>query len=400
MHIGILTSHPIQYQAPYFRALAGAVELHVYFAHRPTSQQQGIGFGASFEWDIDLLSGYQHTFLQNRAKHVGTKNFFGCDTPKISEIIRTSGFDAFIVSGWFLKSYWQAVRACRRNHVPVLVRGDSQLRTPRSGLKRGMKRYGYRLALQQFDGFLTVGQRNHEYLCHYGVPEEKIFFAPHFVDNDWFATRAGAARSRRHELRAEWGANERTLVALFAGKFIAEKRLSDLVRAVGTLNARGRNVAAVLIGAGESEKDLHNEAEIRRANVKFLGFKNQTQLPGYFCAADAFVLPSISETWGLAVNEAMACGIPAIVSDAVGCAPDLIDEGLTGFTFPVGDIDALAERLEEINRLRQASHDFTDALRKKVAVYSVETALQGTLRATRLLSTARAQSGTSVVNGM
>ena len=381
MRIGVLTSHPIQYQAPYFRALTKRADLHVFFAHRPTAEQQGSGFGRSFNWDVDLLSGYSYTFLRNKAKNPGTNSFFGCDTPEIKEVIRTGHFDAFIVSGWFLKSYWQAVRACKRNKVPVLVRGDSQLRTPRSRVKRGIKLYGYHLALKQFDGFLTVGQRNREYLLHYGIPEKKLFFAPHFVDNDWFADRAVAEGPHRREIRAQWSANDSTFIALFAGKFIPEKRMSDLVRAVGVLKARGRDITAVLIGAGELEEELRGEAELRRVNIKFEGFKNQTELPAYYCVADAFVLPSSSETWGLAVNEAMACGLPAIVSDAVGCAPDLIDEGCTGFTYPVGDVRALADRLEEIAELKDHRFDFRPYLKDKLAVYSLKSAVDGTVAA-------------------
>ena len=157
----------------------------MYFAHRPDAAQQGEGFGKSFSWDVDLLSGYRHRFLKNVSTRPSPSSFFGCDTPEIAKIIeglqddgrRTTGqqvsgqssvvsgqrprrFDAFIVCGWHLKTYWQAIRACRRAGIPVLVRGDSQLMTPRSRLKTWAKEIGYRLMLQQFDGFLVVGQRN------------------------------------------------------------------------------------------------------------------------------------------------------------------------------------------------------------------------------------------------
>src|SRR5665213_3225479 len=179
MHLGILTSHPIQYQAPWFRALAEETELEVFFSHRPDAAQQGNGFGKAFNWDVDLLSGYRHRFLKNVAKRPSSSRFFGCDTPEIKDIIcgteptdpgpqTTKLFDAFIVNGWHLKSYWQAVRACRHARIPVLVRGDSQLLTPRSRLKRMAKSIVYRHLLRQFGGFLAVGQRNHEYLDHYG----------------------------------------------------------------------------------------------------------------------------------------------------------------------------------------------------------------------------------------
>src|SRR5712691_13444340 len=113
IRLGVLTSHPIQYQAPWFRELANATDLHVFFAHRQTAAEQA-GFGAAFDWDLDLLAGYPHTFLRNVAQNPSVNHFFGCNTPEIREIIGTKRFDAFIVTGWSLKSYWQAIRACRR----------------------------------------------------------------------------------------------------------------------------------------------------------------------------------------------------------------------------------------------------------------------------------------------
>ncbi|MCX8090907.1 MAG: hypothetical protein N3I86_08245, partial [Verrucomicrobiae bacterium] len=165
MRLGILASHPVQYHAPWFRALARVADVEVFFAHRQSAQEQGrAGFGVAFDWDVDLLSGYPHRFLKNVASRPGVHHYRGCDTPEIGRIIQTglarrlaelqpagersSGaaagcesaeerrFDAFIVMGWYLRAYLQAARACRAAGVPVLVRGDSQLRTPRPLLKR------------------------------------------------------------------------------------------------------------------------------------------------------------------------------------------------------------------------------------------------------------------------
>src|SRR4051794_11061050 len=132
MRLGVLTSHAVQYQAPWFRALAQALDLDVYFAHRQSAEEQArAGFGVAFEWDLDLLSGYRSQYLKNVAPQPDVNRYAGCDTPEISDIIRQGKFDAFIVVGWYLKSHWQAIRACRSAGVPVLVRGDSQLLTPR-----------------------------------------------------------------------------------------------------------------------------------------------------------------------------------------------------------------------------------------------------------------------------
>jgi len=444
MRLGILTSHPIQYQAPWFRALAKEVELEIFFAHRPDATQQGEGFGKSFNWDVDLLSGYHHQFLKNISSHPSPSRFFGCDTPEIAKIIeglqddgrRTTGqqvsgqssvvndqrpsrFDAFIVCGWHLKSYWQAIRACRRAGIPVLVRGDSQLMTPRSRLKTWIKEIGYRLMLRQFDGFLVVGQRNREYLAHYGVPAKKFFFAPHFVDNDFFKQKAETLKSQKAEIRRRWGIPEEAICVLFCGKFIAKKRPLDLVEAARILTAENakdakqsskRPVHLLFVGSGALGAELRKSCNVvfdaenaslstsdgERAGVRcapqpstinhqlppasFAGFLNQSELPAAYVAADVLVLPSESETWGLAVNEAMACGLPAIVSDSVGCAPDLIEEGKTGFSFPVGNAAALAERLVRLPGIKDSSFDFSTALSQKLKHYSIRAAVIGTLQ--------------------
>jgi glycosyltransferase involved in cell wall biosynthesis len=399
MRLGILASHPIQYQAPWFRALANEVDLEVFFAHRQSAAEQGkAGFGVAFEWDVDLLSGYQHHFLRNVAANPDVGTYAGCDTPEIAGIIsgdaelgtrNAKPFDAFIVCGWYLKSYLQAVRACRAAGVPVLVRGDSQLRTPRSPLKRLAMEVRQRWLLRQFDGFLSVGQRHREYLEHFGVPAEKIFHVPHFVDNEWFAARAAEARGRRAEIRSQWGAAEGDLVALFVGKFIPKKRPMDLLKALSALNAQRSTFSflAVLVGAGELEGELRDFAAREKLRVCFPGFKNQSELPACYVAADLLVLPSDGgETWGLVVNEAMACGLPAIVSDAVGCSPDLIEEEKTGFTYLLRGCAELAGRLESLAEIRKQCPDFAPALAAKMRAYSLEAAVEGTVAAIKQLN--------------
>ena len=378
MRLGILTSHPIQYQAPWFRSLAQSLEMEVFFAHQQTAREQS-GFGVAFEWDVDLLSGYPHRFLRNVAGRPSVNHFSGCDTPEIGELIRAGGFSAFVVSGWHLKSYWQAVRACRRAGVPVLVRGDSHLLTPRSPLKRLLKEITHRWLVRQFDGFMVVGKRNRAYLEHYGVPATRMFDSPHFVDNEWFSARAAQARPQRAAQRTEWGATADTLVVLFVGKFMATKRPADMLLALRHWGDNGRAgaVLGVFVGLGELEPQLRAQAVQLGVRVQFVGFKNQTELPACYVGADVVVLPSGGETWGLVINEAMACGVPAVVSDVVGCAPDLIEEGQTGFTFRVGDALALTDRLQRVEELLAAGHDFGPALRAKMSRYSLEAATQG-----------------------
>lgn len=343
--LGILTSHPIQYQAPLFRELAQRCDLHVYFAHRQTPQAQAAaGFGVAFEWDVDLLSGYAHTFLTNVASRPDTGSFRGCDTPAIAGEIKAGGFDAFLVMGWHLKCFWQAIRACQRQGVPVMVRGDSQLGTPRSRLKHAVKAVLYPWVIRQFDACLYVGQRNREYLEHFGARADCLFFAPHCVDTLAFASAAAAVD--RDTVRAAWGLGPDDRAVLFAGKLVERKRPLDLVKAVAHLRSQGHHSVLVWAGDGPDRQALQALGESLGVPMVFLGFCNQSQLPGVYRAADVLALPSEgSETWGLVVNEAMACGTPCVVSDACGCAPDMILPDVSGGVFELGDVDSLSKML-------------------------------------------------------
>jgi len=355
--IGFLVSHPIQYYAPIFRELARRCDLTVFFAHRQTPEQQArAGFGVAFDWDVDLLSGYDSRFLANVARQPSTDRFAGCDTPGIADEIARGKFDAFVVPGWALRSYWQAVRACRRLGVPVLARGDSQLVSQRKSVVRLAKALAFSHLLRRFDGFLYVGQRNREYLRHYGVPAERLFFSPHCVDNDAFA--AASSGIRRAEGRRR---------VLFVGKLIGRKHPADLLHAVTQLG--DETVQIAFAGSGELEAELRKIAASSSIHADFMGFVNQSELPAVYASADLLVLPSDGqETWGLVVNEAMACGIPAVVSNVVGCGPDLIEAGRTGATFAFGDTAALATAIRNV-----LSFDLDQTLRHlaaKMAVYS------------------------------
>lgn len=385
--IGILSSHPVQYLSPIYRELAKVVQLQVFYAHKQTRQgQSDAGFGVAFEWDIDLLAGYSHEFLCNESNSPDVNRFTGCDTPDIWNKVKTGNFDLFIVTGWYLKCYWQATRACRHFGVPILVRGDSQLQSPRSLLKKVGKEIAYRILMKQFTGFLAVGERNREYLLHYGVSKERIFFSPHCVDNEWFSNLA--QRLDPAETKKLIGCDTHQTIVLFVGKLIPRKRPRDLLRALSILKQREprMGVQALFVGSGEMQQELREESARLNIQAVFAGFKNQTELPPIYFAADVLVLPSDgSETWGLVVNEAMACGTPAIVSSAVGCAPDLIEDEQTGAVYAVGDEEKLASALRRIIPTAR-SPDVKRALKAKTAEYSITNAINGILEATERLS--------------
>lgn len=378
--LGILASHPIQYQAPLFRELARHCDLHVFFAHKQTAQAQAAaGFGVAFEWDIDLLSGYEYTFLENVSTKPDTGAFMGCDTPDIAKKIKSGKFDAVLVTGWHLKAYWQAIRACHRCGVPVMVRGDSHLGTPRSWLKETVKKLLYPWVIGQFDACLYVGKRNREYLQHYGARQERLFFAPHCVDTVTFS--AAAATVDRTVVRAGWGLQPQDKAVLFAGKLIEVKRTEDLVRAVARLIHRRTGLVLVWAGDGPQRQYLEELGKLLSVPMVFLGFRNQSELPAIYRAADVLALPSVSETWGLVVNEALACGTPCVVSDACGCAPDMVAPGVTGEVFDTGQVDALAAALNKALSIRRDTLEISELSTR----YSISDAAAGVLAAVAAL---------------
>lgn len=389
MKLGILTSHPIQYHAPLFRELATRIDLAVFFAHRISAQQQGeAGYGVPFVWDVDLLDGYNYRFLTNCSRHPGVDRFSGCDTPDVRARLATDRVDALLVTGWHLKSYWQGVSACRRLGLPVMVRGDSHLQTPRTRLKQTVKGLIYPWLLGRFDAALYVGYHNHHYLLHYGFPPERLFFAPHSVDVRFFSE--AAARSDRSSVRASWGVSGNARAVLFTGRLVGFKRPADLVEALGRLGCEGLDVVGIFAGDGELREDLRALGERLGVRLVFLGFRNQTELPAIYAAADILVLPSTgSETWGLVVNEALACGTPCVVSDACGCAPDMVEAGVTGEVFPCGDVPAFANAIASALRI---SHGCS-VLRERSDRYSVSNAASGVIEATRWMLNQRRRSG-------
>lgn len=381
--LAVVASHAVQYQVPLFRVLAKAIDLHVFFAHQQSPEQQAdAGFGVAFEWDLDLFDGYAHTFMGNRARQPNTHAYSGCDTPEIGQQLASGGFDAVMTMGWYLKSYVQAVTACGRLELPVMVRGDSTLQSQRNILIRAVKSIVFPSIIRRFDTFLVVGRRSKAYLEHFGVTEDRMFWSPHAVDNDRFAAEAREACHTRSDLREALGCRPGDFMILFVGRFVSFKRPLDLIKALAMMRNESVQVRAVFAGHGELGEDIRSLGEQLNVPTTLAGFKNQSELPAIYAAADIVVLPSSGkETWGLVINEAMACGTPAIVSSAVGCVDDLIDAGETGYQYPVGDIEALAYSIQNLLPVC-GSKRVRRALARKMSAYSLERAVKGIVCAT------------------
>lgn len=341
-----VASHPIQYHAPLYRALARSAEIDLVtlFVDIPDAKAQGEGFGIEFQWDVPLLDGYRSQ--KARTRRLSGAGFLQWRVLDAVGQLRELQPDAVLIPGWQNLALLQFWRAARRLGVPVLVRGES------SALKQRRRAIGWahRALLRRGDAFLAIGSANRAFYRGNGVPEGRIFDAPYFVDNGFFAARADAARMCRASLRARFGVPVDATCFLFVGKLQGKKHPAHVLDAVARLKSSSAqsNAFLLVIGTGELEESLRARAADLGAPVAFAGFLNQSRIPEAYAAADALVLPSdAGETWGLVVNEAMACGVPAIVSDLVGCGPDLVESGVTGERYRFGDIDALVSIMRD-----------------------------------------------------
>jgi glycosyltransferase involved in cell wall biosynthesis len=344
--LAIVSTHPIQYYSPVFRALAASdqIELRVFYTWSQAAAD-GLfdsGFGTEVKWDIPLLDGYQHQFVRNIAKRPGPDHFGGLNTPTLAQEIEAWRADAVLIYTWNSHSHLQALRYFK-GRLPVLFRGDSTLIDRRVWWRALLRRLFLTWVYSHVDVAIAVGTHNRSYFAWCGLPLHRIAFAPHSVDTARFA-----ADSARHEnLAAQWrqelGIDPEAIVILFAGKLQQKKNPNLLLDTFSQLRNESH---LVFVGNGELELELMARAEGIK-NVHFMPFQNQSVMPAVYRLGDVFVLPSQGpeETWGLALNEAMASGRAVIASTKVGGACDLIETGRDGWIFESGDRNALEDIL-------------------------------------------------------
>lgn len=345
--LAVAATHPIQYHAPLFRRLAhrGAVSVHVFYSWTGLACGGAFdrGFGRQVSWDLPLLDGYEFSFVPNRSNDPGTHRFSGLRNPELVPRILAWKPDALLVYGWAYRSHFEALRALH-GRVPIFFRGDSTNIDSISSARRLARTLWLRYVYRHIDVALYPGKNNREYFLSHGLGPERLAWAPHSIDNARFAdpdgTRATAARVWRRQMGIPDGAT----TILFVGKLEPKKAPDVLLDAF--LLLRDPTAHLIFAGSGPMQPALTARSAADR-RVHFIGFQNQSAMPTVYRLGDIFCLPSRGpgETWGLAANEAMASGLPIVLSTAVGCAPDLLDHGSNGFLVARGDSKRLANAL-------------------------------------------------------
>lgn len=335
MRLAIVASHPIQYYVPLYRRLASRsdIEIKVFFTwHGGTTEVFDQGFKQPIAWDIPLTDGYESEVVPNTARRPGTHHFLGLQNPELIGRVKSWKPDAVHLTGYSFVSHLSLMRATAISKIPLLFRGDSHLLDETPNWKNSVKRIVLKRVFRWPSAFLYVGEHNKEYYRSFGVPEKKLSYCPHSIEVNRFAEPSSELEQKARQWRKELKIPEDTIVGLFAGKFETKKRPIDLMK--WALESSDKEWILVMAGNGEHEVEVRRIANANPHRFRILPFQNQTKMPVLYRLGDFLILPSAyGETWGLAINEVQACGRPALVSDRVGCAPEMILVGVTGEIF-------------------------------------------------------------------
>lgn len=354
LRLGILSTHLIQYFTPLYRELSERVDNVDVLYLRAVSAKGAApmpdeGFGHDVEWDTNLTSGYdwQTLGLSRAPFHYSLRDYRSIYSG-VRDWARRFRPDVVLVPGWTLP-YLICVLALRRAGVELICRPEG--RQPKTG---GIRRLARDTIARRFVSSMSaaavVGSDSRDELSRLGMPQERCHDSPYVVDDVWWTNQAATASQDRPGTRARWGVDADVTVYVSVGKLLPYKNPLLLLDVFSAVHRRVPSTHLVLVGSGE----LMNEVRACISDlgldgcVSVLGFVNQTELAYVLVASDVFVMVS-NETWGLAANEALACGLPLAVSDEAGCSRDLVDDGVTGFRLPIARRGIVTDKLVELS---------------------------------------------------
>jgi len=371
--LAIISSHPIQYNAPLFALLGQSEILEIKVFYTWSQSRENLfdkDFGKTIQWDIPLLDGYNYEFVENVSSNPGPGSFRGIICPALNQHIKTWGADALLVFGWNYHAHYHAMKYFHGT-LPVWFRGDSTLLDERGGIKQALRRMILRYIYRKADYAFFVGTNNKQYYQMHGFKDNHLFFAPHAIDNHRFSDPTGEMQRDAGKWRNELKIGQEDIAVLFVGKFEPKKDPLMLIQAALQLKKPG--VHYIFVGNGALEQQM-KDLTAGRNEFHFIPFQNQGRIPVVYYMGDILALPSQGpgETWGLVVNEAMACGKAILVSDKSGCAADLVTPGENGFIVPAGDIGQCVALLDKMTQSREYTRQLGKASGRRIASWSFE----------------------------
>ncbi|MGC1933952.1 MAG: glycosyltransferase family 4 protein [Candidatus Acidiferrales bacterium] len=369
----LLSAHPVQYSSPVFRLMAKHPSLDVTVAYcslQGAERALDPDFGIEVAWDIPLLEDYPWVQLRNYPLSKVEQSFTGLINPGVWKLIRKGRFDAVaIFTGYRPATFWIAVLAAKLSHSILMFGTDAHGLMARDGSswKQRFKKLFWPRLFGMADVAIAPSSGTVDLMRSLSVPDERIALLPYVVHNErWLGE---AKKVDRSAIRRRWDIPSDAPVALFCAKLQPWKRPQDLLRAFAKANVTASHL--VYAGEGPMQRELESEAKALGIweRTRFLGFINQSALPGIYAACDLLVLPSEYEPFGVVVNEAMLCGCGVIVSDRVGAKFDLVREGETGFVYACGNVDALAALLSKTLGSPELLRELGESARKRMETW-------------------------------
>ncbi|MEI6888485.1 MAG: glycosyltransferase family 4 protein [Bacteroidales bacterium] len=371
--LAIISSHPIQYNAPLFTMLANSEKLELKVFYTWSQSKDSLfdkDFGKTIQWDIPLLEGYPYEFTDNVSKNPGPGSFLGIVCPSLNTHITEWGAEALLVYGWNYHAHYYAMRHFK-GRIPVSFRGDSTLLDESGGIKAAIRRMILKYVYRSADFAFYVGENSRQYFLKHGFSKDHLFFAPHAIDNRRFSDPSGRMSLEAEQWRTELGIRTGDIAVLFVGKFEAKKNPLLLIQSAVKLNKKG--VHYLFVGNGHLEQQM-KDLTAGKSQFHFIPFQNQSRMPAVYFMSDILALPSQGpgETWGLVVNEAMACGKAVLVSDKSGCAINLVEQGKNGYILASGDVEQCVELLDKMTASAEIAREMGKISKKIISDWSFE----------------------------
>lgn len=381
--VAVVASHVIQYQAPFFQRLAREhdIDLTVLYCSRAGAEVYlDADMQTTLKWDLDLLGGYEHRFLRNFGFG---RRYTRLINPGLIPALVNGRFDAVIFFlGWGSVSALLGMFTCHAIGTPFFLFGDS-FHPPRAPRESALRRSLFRALFALPSGFLTSGVQNAEFYRSYGADPKTFFLVPWAVDNARFTPNF--APGERETLRSKFDLRDDQLAIIFSGKLIPRKDPLTLFKAVARMQHRDRAVI-VMLGHGELREELETFAQQQKINVRFAGFVNQADLAKHYAMGDVFVLPTLYDPRGTVLNEAMASGLPVIVTDETGAVGDIVLDGDNAMVFQPGDADTLARQLDSLIANPELRDRMASRSREIIAGWDYERGVAGVKEALRALA--------------
>lgn len=371
MRLLAIASHPIQYQVPIFRRLSRLLDGQFEVVFKDTDMGTGgfdPEFGIQVKWDTPVLEGYSHRALDSLSPIGSLKGFI--ETSRPAAILLTLSYTDPLT--------WQVLATAEALRIPILWRFEGNDEgTSQAGVKRLLRSHLLRFLYKKVAAFLSIGEACDRHLRNHGVDQARIFRSPYNVEDELFEKMHDDLSPSRDSLRAELALMAEDFAFIVVGKFIDRKNPLLAIRALA--RCADSRMKLIFVGTGPLEVEIRSACKrlLPESQYALVGFANQTQLARFYVAADAALLPSDFETWGLVVNEAQHFALPVIVSSNVGCRVDLVIPGETGWIFSAGDPDDLAHKMAFLAKNREASRLMGGRGHSLVQRYTTSTATQG-----------------------